>query len=63
MTADAPVIVLERGDVGFRVHVSDPPEGFGFDETFPTYRQARGHAGGMRMVKGWRLDDRTEGIA
>lgn len=61
MTADAPSIVLEREGAGFRVRVLNPPPDFEFSEVFDTYRRARGHGCGLRMVRGWALDDRTNG--
>lgn len=45
----------------FDVEVIPPPaEGASFDQTFPTYKAARGYAGGLRLVTGWPLIDLAE---
>lgn len=65
--AEARIIEItnEPFNHGFDVKVVPPVEGESLDAEFPTHRQARGWASGLRMTRGWRIIDRTclgEGI-
>ena len=53
------IIILRAADAGFSVSIEPPsPEEAG--QTFQSYKQARGYAGGLRLVKGWKLSDLAE---
>ena len=46
------------GEAGFRVRL-DPPDPAKPDQWFATAKEARGCAGGIRLVTGWRKVDLT----
>jgi len=50
------ILISHTGDAAFRVQVH-PPLYEGLDGTFPTHREARGWASGLRMTRGWRIID------
>lgn len=51
-------IQLSPIDGGFDVEVLPPfAEGASFDQSFPTYKAARGYAGGLRLCLGLPLVD------
>ena len=59
MTESAHTIAITRNGDGFRVavnpaHPDHPPR------LFADHREARGAAGGLRMVSGWRLVDECQ---
>lgn len=62
--ANAPTIFIapEAFGLGFDVTVRPVPTGDTLDREFPTYRAARGYAGGLRLVKGWPVVDHLEGL-
>ena len=54
------VEISEDGEAGFRVRL-DPPDAAKPDQWFRTAKEARGHAGGIRLVTGRRKVDLTGG--
>ena len=54
-------IAREPFGEGFDVRVKPPVENHDWDREFPTYREARGWAGGLKMSHGWKILDRTGG--
>lgn len=58
---DAPKhrIYIDHADGGFSVKIDPPSPDQSSDQTFPTYRAARGWAGGVRLSRGGKIIDRT----
>lgn len=52
-------IFIDRVEGAFLVTVEPPPEGQSYDDSFPTFRAARGWASGCRLNFGWSIIDRT----
>ena len=52
-------IFVRRSSNGFAVTVEPPVEGFDFDKDCPTYKEARTFARGVRLYRGFLIDDRT----
>jgi hypothetical protein len=50
-------IILKRVGDRFAVRVEPPLESESFDTDRDTYKQARGFAGGLRLSRGWPIDD------
>ncbi|MHA6768095.1 hypothetical protein [Sphingobium ummariense] len=59
--AEARIIEIspEPFGAGFDVKVIPPVDGEPLDAEFPTHKQARGWASGLRLARGWRIIDRT----
>jgi len=53
-------IMPEPFGAGFDVEVLPPLEGESFDREYPTYQEALGWAGGLRLTHGWRVVDKVE---
>lgn len=51
-------VLIEYRDGNFVVSVQ-PPDPVYETQRFVTHRLARGHAGGIRLVRGWPIVDRT----
>ena len=51
-------IIIKQVDGQFRVCV-EPALDREATKTFPTYREARGHAGGLRLVNRWPIEDQA----
>lgn len=47
----------EAFGVGFDVLVRPVPEEESWDRGFANYRDARGYAGGIKLVRGWKIVD------
>lgn len=60
LRCDRSIIITQEGE-GFAVRVDPAPEGPDLTGSFPTYRTARGHAGGLRMIHRWPIVDQTCG--
>lgn len=58
LRSDRRIVIKESGG-SFHVAVEPAPDGPDLTATFPTYRQARGHAGGLRLVNRWPIIDQT----
>ena len=56
---DAGIVEISEGEAGFRVRLLDPPDPAKPDQWFATAKEARGCAGGIRMVTGRRKVDLT----
>ena len=54
-------IVISREAGRFCVRIDPAPDGPDLSGAFATYRIARGHAGGLRMVHRWPIIDQTCG--
>jgi hypothetical protein len=54
---DAIVIVEQDGET-YTVRVEPPQEGFTEPQSFDRYKAARGFAGGVRLTRGYAIDDR-----
>ncbi len=52
-------IRLEPFGVGYDVTVDPPVPGFAFDAEYPTYREARTYARGIRLHRGFPIVDET----
>ena len=59
MTEEPHAIHITRYGSGFAVKV-DPPHPDHPPRLFADHREARGAAGGLRMVSGWRLVDECQ---
>ncbi|ALR22064.1 hypothetical protein [Sphingobium baderi] len=60
LRSDRRIVITQDADQ-FRVCVDPAPDGPDLTTTFPTYRSARGHAGGLRLVNRWPIIDQTCG--
>ncbi|WP_150291663.1 hypothetical protein [Sphingobium estronivorans] len=58
MRTDRRIVIAQEGGL-FHVRVEPAPDGPDMTGTFHTYRNARGHAGGLRLVHRWPVEDRT----
>jgi len=54
-------IILKRAGDRFAVVIEPPLSGESFDTQRTTYKEARGFAGGVRLSRGWPIDDQTNG--
>lgn len=59
MTEHIIEITYEPFNAGFDVRIVPPVPGEVLGAEFPTHKQARGWASGLRMTRGWRIVDRT----
>ncbi len=60
LRTDRSIIVTQDGGQ-FHVCVDPAPDGPDLSGAFPTYRKARGFAGGLRLIHRWPIIDRTCG--
>lgn len=56
---DRRVTITNEGAL-FRVKVKPPLPEADLDATFADHRAARGHAGGLRLIHRWPIEDLTE---
>lgn len=60
LRSDRRIVIAQAGE-SFRVCVDPAPDGPDMGDTFPTYRRARGYAGGLRLIHRWPIADETWG--
>lgn len=53
------IIDLEPFGAGYDVKVEPAVPGFSFDAEYPDHKSARTYARGLRLHRGWPIDDRT----
>ncbi|MBB6190563.1 hypothetical protein FHS51_000776 [Sphingobium wenxiniae] len=58
LRTDRRILITQEGGQ-FRVCVDPAPDGPDLTAIFPTYRAARGNAGGLRLVHRWSIIDQT----
>lgn len=57
-----PLVVIKNDGDAFRVDVVPPSDDLTYD-TFGSHRAAFGFAAGLRLTKGWRIEDQTREAA
>jgi hypothetical protein len=60
----SPHRIIIRGEPfgqGFDVTVEPTLEGQSFDREYPTHKETRGYAGGLHILRGWRIVDESSG--
>lgn len=50
-------ILIEHAAAGFSVRIDPLVSGASYDATYPTHKQARGYASGLRLAHRWPIVD------